>query len=45
MSAFTSTSCGCGDNGSTKKISASINSSAIIAPSCWSPPSGPLLRR
>ena len=45
ISAFTSTSCGIGVSGSTKKISASIFASAISAPICWSPPSGPLFSR
>ena len=39
--AFTSTSWGCGSMGSQKKISTSTRPSAIMAPSCWSPPRGP----
>ena len=41
-SALTSGSCGCGSSGSQKKTRKSISPSAISAPSCWSPPSGPL---
>src|SRR5438128_1268984 len=44
-SAFTSTSCGCGSSGSQKKITESSRPSAIAAPTCWSPPSGPLRNR
>lgn len=40
--AFTSGSWGCGSRGSQKKMRKSISPSAIIAPICWSPPSGPL---
>src|SRR5579863_7716473 len=44
-SAFTSTSCECGASGSQKKTTKSILPSAIAAPTCWSPPSGPLRKR
>ena len=44
-SALTSGSCGCGSSGSQKKISVSIAPSAILAPICWSPPTGPLRKR
>lgn len=40
-SALTSGSCGCGSSGSQKKISMSMTPSAIFAPICWSPPTGP----
>ncbi len=40
-SALTSGSCGCGSSGSQKKNSMSISPSAIFAPICWSPPTGP----
>src|SRR5690348_4107180 len=43
--AFTSTSCECGASGSQKKTTKSIRPSAIAAPTCWSPPSGPLRNR
>ena len=39
-SAFTSGSCGWASIGSQKKISTSISPCAIMAPICWSPPSG-----
>jgi hypothetical protein len=42
---FTSTSCGRLDIGSVKNISPSSRPSAIIAPSCASPPQGPLFIR
>src|SRR5438067_5766634 len=44
-SAFTSTSCECGASGSQKKTTKSMRPSAIAAPTCWSPPSGPLRKR
>src|SRR5674476_597173 len=40
-SALTSGSWGCGSSGSQKKITMSMSPSAILAPICWSPPSGP----
>ncbi|MOA44773.1 hypothetical protein D3C78_1670960 [compost metagenome] len=40
--AFTSGSWGTAFNGSQKKINISILPSAISAPTCWSPPIGPL---
>src|ERR1035437_5710164 len=39
-SALTSGSWGCGSSGSQKKITMSMSPSAILAPICWSPPSG-----
>src|SRR5690242_8503256 len=44
-SAFTSTSCECGASGSQKKTTKSMRPSAMAAPTCWSPPSGPLRNR
>ena len=41
-SAFTSGSCESGASGSQKKMRKSMPPSAIRAPICWSPPSGPL---
>jgi hypothetical protein len=40
--ALTSGLWGCGSRGSQKKIKKSIVPSTILAPICWSPPSGPL---
>ena len=40
--ALTSVSWGCGERGSQKKIMKSMVPSAILAPTCWSPPNGPL---
>jgi hypothetical protein len=40
-SALTPGSWGCGSSGSQKKITMSMSPSAILAPICWSPPSGP----
>ncbi len=40
-SALTSGSCGWGSSGSQKKTSMSTRPSAIRAPICWSPPTGP----
>src|SRR5487761_463988 len=44
-SAFTSTSCECGARGFQKNTTKSMRPSAIAAPTCWSPPSGPLRKR
>ena len=41
-SAFTSLSCGWASMGSQKNIRISISPVAIIDPTCWSPPIGPL---
>ncbi len=41
-SALMSGSCGSGSSGSQKKITKSTSPSEILAPICWSPPSGPL---
>ena len=43
--AFTSGSWGCGSSGSQKKTRRSTKPSVMRAPSCWSPPSGPLRRQ
>lgn len=43
INAFTSLSCGWASNGSQKKMTRSILPCAIIAPNCWSPPSGPVM--
>ena len=42
---MTSTSWGWGSSGSQKNTTKSIRPSAMAAPTCWSPPSGPLRKR
>ena len=43
--ALTLTSWGCASSGSQKKITRSMRPSAMAAPTCWSPPRGPLRKR